>query len=443
MNCSGGEPVTVASHAALSCYEDKKPEWGKEINIEKAVFNTGHHTTLQHYFYTFFIEGVSVGDVTFGLHLANPFYDTSQRSGRFCAAMFSNPDHQGMEDYIKRFWPKFKGLSFAAVQGYITYALQVYNNNLKKAVNLTDGFIQKERPHANEKYRTTNSPKIAQEQMRVFIPVIFPTGMEYTINLSTLVAMYRSAWSPVMKEVTEQMKNLVIQRTPDLSFMFEREDKEDSSVSMFEGESLKRITYKPDLILIGITGEESFVKPDPKDLHPVDLLHFLPNYMPNNVGEIRTEISLSVATMGQDQRHRTIRRGKPVFTGEFYLPPVPTALCLESEARKVYDMWLYLRGSIPDSLHTVLAPYGAVVAYRKTTSFNAGIHEQGKRLCWCAQEEIYHLSRLLQQELDIDSPLQGMFSTSCVVSGKCGEGNRCCGRSMSMMKKCPFPERRV
>ena len=72
-------------------------------------------------------------------------------------------------------------------------------------------------------------------------------------------------------------------------------------------------------------------------MHPVDLLHFSPELMDNNVSEIKTNIEISVATMGQDQRHRTVRRSQPGFSGRFYLPPIPDSIDLEKEAIKIYS----------------------------------------------------------------------------------------------------------
>ena len=113
----------------------------------------------------------------------------------------------------------------------------------------------------------------------------------------------------------------------------------------------------------------------------------------------------------------------------------------------------------------VLAPYGAMVAYEKVGSFNAIIHEQGKRLCWCAQEEISNLSR--QMRLSLKGELEKsaanatslasaqlwqmrlaeflrIFEAPCYRTGKCAEGVRYCGRDMSLRENGDyFPKRRA
>ena len=444
VNWPARDPIEGISHAARVCYQDSAPEWGKTIDIKGRLFDTGHHTTFQHVHYTFLIENISVGDVTFGLHLANPFYNTSQRSGRFCAGMFAKPDFEMLGSYIRRYWPEIDGDIFADVLKYIKEVIDIYGSHIEKAVSKTKEFIKQERPYANDKYLEQNGPKIAQEQMRVFIPVVFPTALEFTINLSALAALYRSAWSPVMKDVTQKMVNLVLEKWTGLNFLFERQKDPQyifPAVGGYIGLGGKR--KKPCLDLISSDRSENFIRPESEDLHPLDILHFSPWLMDNNVSEIKTEIEISVATMGQDQRHRTVRRSKPYFTGRFYLPPVPNSLDLENRGLQLMERWhsLIIK-KIPDTLICILAPYGAMVKYQKSASYNAAIHELSKRLCWCAQEEIYYLARSLREQLKNHS-IVGVMSPNCVLTGKCGEGVRYCGRDLKRLKDNPFPERRI
>jgi hypothetical protein len=167
--------------------------------------------------------------------------------------------------------------------------------------------------------------------------------------------------------------------------------------------------------------------------------------MDNNVQHLRTKICISLATMGQDQRHRTIDRSEPRFTNNFYLPPIPRALKLEKEALEVMKKWNELAKKVPASLVALLAPYGAMVTYTKSGNLNAICHEQGKRLCWCAQEEIYNLSVQLRQQLIeaacTDEALLSIFEPPC-LRGKCPEGKRYCCRNL-MDKDNYFPERKI
>lgn len=171
--------------------------------------------------------------------------------------------------------------------------------------------------------------------------------------------------------------------------------------------------------------------------------------MDNNIHDIKTAVEISLACMGQDQRHRTIRRGQPVLTGNFYLPPVIALLPGMLETAKEYlRLWLKLTKSVPPTLAVALAPYGAMVVYDKSGSLNAIFHEQSKRLCWCSQEEIYHLGRLLRIAIESikgkKSPLLRVLEPPCFRAGRCLEGSRCCGRDISLRKSGDyFPERKV
>jgi len=441
------KPLELASHAALICYQAETPEMGKMIDVENRLYKVGHHTTLQHFFLTFCVEGIAVGDITFGMHLANPFYNSDQRSGRYCAKMFVEPDFNRIEDYIKTLWPEVGSAARAEVMDYIKKGVSVYRNNITPATDLAKINIKEERPFANEKYIEMNAPKIAQEQMRSFISVIFPTAFDFTVNLTTLAAMHESAWTPAMRAVTQKMVDAAIAKFPEIAFMFAGKKALDWAMTIPSASSID-IKYKPSLELLGIEGAGEFSLPEQEMMHPIDKLHFLPGMMENSFGEIRTKIEISVATMGQDQRHRTISRSQPKFTGNFYMPPIVKELKLEKEALSLMDGWISVSKKIPATLAMVVAPYGAMVSYKKNGSFNAIAHEQAKRLCWCAQEEIYHIGRCLRQAVvkksGQENKMVNMFEPLCYSGGLCAEGSRFCGRDISLRKSGDyFPERKI
>lgn len=437
------------SFVAKGCYQAEKPKIGELINIKNALFETGHHTTLQHNAFSFFIEGIAISDVTFGLHLASPFYNSSQRSGRFCGKMFDNPDFDFLSAYIRRYWPNIPEEQHKGIMDFVGSGIRMYRDNIAKATEVAKQFIKEERPFASEKYIEQNAPKFAQEQLRVFISTIFPTALTFTINLSALVAFYRVAWSPPLIDIITLMADILLQKYPELGYMFVRRDGNNPFSQLPRVEPLRwldGILVKPKSHLDSVGNSSKFINPLPEDVHPLDLLHFDPIYMDNNVEEIKTKVEISIATMGQDQRHRTVERSKPNFTGNFYLPPIPKHLGLESEALGIMESWLSLwSNEIPQTLSTAIAPYGAMVGYRKSASYNDAIHETAKRLCWCAQEEIFHLNLSLRKQVvsqeGKDSPLLQIFSPHCVRTGKCGEGNRYCGRDIKN-SSC-FTERKI
>ena len=182
-------PEFLASHAAKMCYENEVSEVGKLIDVKSRLFNTGHHTTLQHNYFTFMIDGISVSSVYFGLHLTHQFYNSDQRSGRF-SKMYNNPDLNYIKNHLSSYFEE-KEVNLAL--DFIGYGLSIYKNNINKIIEYAKDKIKQERPFATEKYIELNSSKIAQEQLRMFISMIMPTALDYTINLSSLFTLYRTA----------------------------------------------------------------------------------------------------------------------------------------------------------------------------------------------------------------------------------------------------------
>lgn len=456
------DPIELAQFGGNLCYDGVIPIFGaSKLNVEKGLFEKGHHTTLQHWSATFVVEGIAVSDITFGFHLANPFYNTGQRSGRYCSDMFKKPDYvEAIRDYVKKFWPQVSEDETVEIVDYVKFGVDVYNVNFSRAEKIALSFLCDERPYApfevsaEQKKRglkghVDNASKIAQEQLRVLMSTIFPTAFIHTITLTALAASHESASTPATKYVTGEMARLIIEKFPKLAFMFKEEKRRKDEFNIQKPDIVILNTKnKPGFNLIGVTGEELFVNPEAETKHPLDKLHFLPETMDNSVGGIETEVELSVATMGQDQRHRTIGRGLPQFTGSFYIPPIMVEMGLEKEGMELMGRWIALWKKLPGTLAMILAPYGAMVKYRKRGSFNAILHEQGKRLCWLAQEEIYHAGRLLrvaiEKEKGSDSELLGIFDPPCYKTGVCGEGNRYCGRDLKVRKTGDyFPERKV
>lgn len=445
------EAEELIAFGAHSCYQGEAPKLGAKMDIKNRLFNVNHHTPFQHGHYTFFIEGIAVGDVTLGLHLANVFYNSGQRSGRFCSAMFKNPNFDEMANYINSYY-QLNPFIFSDVMGYLRFGYDVYNSHLADAESLAKKFLECERPYASEGYMQQNVPKMAQEQMRVFIPVIFPTALTYSVNLSALVALYHIAWSPPLKDLTQKMADLVLKDSPQLQFIFYRSDKTSDELPVVR-EMLSPVcgtSIKPHTYVISFGNPNDFLVPARSDMWPIDLLPFDPGFMDNNTEELKTDIEISLATMGQDQRHRTVRRSQPIFTGNFYLPPIPKTLLLDERALILMWRWrrnIFENPDVPLSLACSLAPYGAMVKYRKSASYNALAHEFSKRLCWSAQEEIYHASmqvaQRITQKFGSDCPLLQVMKPPCVMNGVCGEGKRFCGRDIREASKNPLGERKV
>lgn len=440
-------PSILASHAAKTCYEPTTPQIGKTIDVKSRLFDTGHHTTLQHNYFTFAIDNISVYSVCFGLHMASPFYNTDQRSGRF-SKMYDNPDMNEVRAHLKRYAKN--GVFHWEVIDFIRNGLEIYADNKAHVTQLARDAIARERPNASEKYIEQNAPKFAQEQLRMFISMIAPTGMDYTINLAALAALWRTAWNPEMRDVVFQMVECVRDRHPDIAYMFDESkrstEKDDWNPAGGNVDNIG-VALKPTAHVIGYRySDEKFASPVGPDM--VDLSYFSPKYMDNSQMYVISNVEVSAATLGQDQRHRTIKRSVPEFTGKFYLPPLLQAAGLDGVANDYIRSYYKLKQNMSLMEWAMIAPYGAMVRYNKSADMNALLHEQAKRTCFCAQEEIYHLGTQLRSDLancmGTDSKLIQALAPHCYKTGKCCEGVRFCGRDIAQrMRDNYFTDRQI
>ncbi len=429
------DPKELAAYMAKRCYGAEIPKLGDMIDLESTTFNPGHHSVFEHYYLNYDIEGIPVGLVTFWLH-THPFYNTSQRSGRFCRDMFKGSDAEEILNMIKEFYPKLENDNLNNIKNYLELCFRIFNSSLTNAKDLVKEIFLQERPHANEEYIKKNAPKFAREQIRAFLPVIFPSGLGFTIDIITLASIYRSAPNEIARQITQEMANLLLEKAPDLEYLFQREN-EEYSIMMPD---VCSIAENPSIVINGITNALLAVRPEKKDITPVDLLHFKQKYMQNNVARIDTTVSLSLIGLGQKQRHRTVSRSDPKFTGSFYLPPIAKNLGLKNSGLKIMNEWIRVGKNLPPFLAMILAPYGAMVSYAENSSLNATIHEVLKRSCFCTQEEMYQLAIQLINQLK-ESPLNhivDIFSPHCHGNGSCIEGDRYCGKNI---RDKSFPKR--
>ncbi|MBO7508802.1 MAG: FAD-dependent thymidylate synthase [Alphaproteobacteria bacterium] len=431
-------PTVLASHAARTCYSADVPKLGDTIDVKNRLFKTGHHSTLEHNYFTFNIDGIPVSSCVFGLHLTAPFYDTDQRSGRF-SKMYDNPDMDEIRNMLETYYPYDKAADIHNVCDFVEMGLDTYAKNIGRVTETARDAIHRERPRASEKYVESNAPKFAQEQLRMFVSMIAPTALDYTIDLASLTSFYRTAWNPFMWDVVAKMAAIVTSpvNNPDIAYMFDtyaRPWVNDWSPQF--AKEYRGIKKKPEFKLLDYKYSDKWFVEN-KALDTVDTLQFDPHYMNNSLMYVDSKIHVDAgATMGQDQRHRSIQRSQPYFTGYFYLPPLLVKAGLKKDADKFMKSYYALRDNddISRSMLLSVAPYGAMVEYSKHANLNALMHEQGKRTCWCAQEAIYHIScdlrRDLGQCIGTNAKLMKYLTPPCLSMGKCPEGPRCCGRDI-------------
>lgn len=445
IDCFHHTATEIAENAGFWCYQAEPPVMGEEqMNVEKSVFNTSHHTTIGHKHYMFRINGASIGAYTFGLHLGAPFYDSDQRSGRFCLKMFETDDTTPIEHFVRQFWPELTEHQYAVACRFAAHGLRLFREATPRGEVLMAEQIRRERPKASEKYIASNARKFAQEQLRMVVPIAFPTGGVYTLSLIGIVQLWQTAWTRELRFITDRMRDLVLKRDPEVSYMFNEARRGRMWTPAYREGAFE--CYQPELDLLPPVGDwNNIVLPQPEDMHPVDTLQYHPGYMRNQTIAVHTRVRISLATMGQDQRHRTIHRSNPILTGGFYSPFMITKCIETAEIEALMREYTDLRGSLPEDLVFALAPYGAMVEYEKLAPINAFTHEHSKRECWCAQEEISNLSLILRKQIEErygkDCKVLKLLAPPCYSNGgKCVEGDRFCGRNI-ITKDAPNADR--
>ncbi len=429
----------LASHAARVCYSINPETLNQPIDIKARLFDPGHHTTLQHNFFTFFVEDIPVSAVAFGLHLVSPHYNSDQRSGRY-SKMYNAPDFGALRDSLLTFYPEAPA---DKIMAWVEKGVKIYQDNIAPLTELAAKQIKSERPFVAEKYMIQNAPKIAQEQLRIFISQLAPTALDFTVNLSALTALYRVAWSDEMRLATQQMADLVVAENPEIGYMFDtnkRVTKWTPDILSYQA----KIMTEPAVKILGTLGDENDVATEPL-ADSLDTLPFAPGTMKNTQFLVQSEVECSCATFGEDQRHRSIKRSAPAFTGAFYVPPLVAEAGLTDTAKNYMQEWLDLAKECGHDVATLISPYGAMVKYKKTGDLNALVHEQAKRTCWCAQEEIYHMAVKLRSELKNkikNESVLARFAPPCLARGLCQEGVRYCGRNLKA-KENYFPKRKI
>lgn len=439
-----------AQLAGATCYQanvEAACNAAKKINAEKVLFKSGHHTTFQHpeHMLKFYLDNIPVSLVTFGLHMTHPFYNTSQRSGRYCMDMFTKKSRSQLEEYVENFLKVLTNIHenfHPAVIGWVFDGIDFFNENIDAVTELAKVALLKERP--NYKGDIDNQARrIAQDQLRCVISTIVPTGLQHTINLTTLYAMNLVAWNYPLKVLFQNMHYELLRRNfPNLikdinytgkEFTPEFENYGDVMIATEVGIT---VGEEPNDDLINQITDTYLSK---ENLRSLNILPFSP--LTNTVscyGERRVSatVEIPVITYGQDQRHRTIKRSNPTIINKFYLPPLLRQLSGAAEFCKQYTERYFELCTIlskADMLHFV--PYGVMVRYTKTADVNAYLHCVNKRLCWNAESTIASMeNKILHQLYESDKIPIG---PPC-EHGSCHEGKRFCGRDLKNRIKREF-----
>jgi hypothetical protein len=437
-----------AQLAASVCYKKSFADAymsADKIDVKHIIYPSEHHTTLQHapMYVTLELNDIPVSLVTFGLHLMHPFYNTCQRSGRYCTGMFkldNGVSTGAIDSYVRGFIKDYLHVSnyHDKIVDWVVSGFRFFNNELSKVSDIAEIAMASERPNYTRNRRSM-AERIAQEQLRCVISTIVPTGLQYTINILALASMCKAAWNSPLKYLTKKMLDTAIvdPRLRDLygdilsdntTYLWSPKILK-HKCDIIESPIVKLISCPPDYVLTKIGRYKKF--------HDrIDLTQFHPdaNLIDKAyTSDIESELSVSVATFGQDQRHRSISRSNPEITGDFYIPPLLRNNQRYTEFISEHmDKYLGLCRDVgvQNMLHFI--PYGAVVKYIRKADTRGWFHSQRKRLCFNAQEEISKVSELELKQMP--KIIFKYVSEPCCGDG-CIEGNRYCGRDLVDKKR--------
>lgn len=431
----------MAQIAASNCYQPDLVSVLKhagKIDVKRSLFDTGHHTTLQHadHYLSYRIDNVPVSLVTFGLHMMHPFYNSSQKSGRYSVDMFR--DKKSLLDYICKFIDTYcRHVSDdienfkSNVISWVTSGHTIFNNHLEEVVDLARDALRVERPHYDSKGLERQARRIAQEQLRVFISTIVPTSLIHTINVSSLYALDRVAWNKPFGDLVDAMIDNI--NDSDVDFGVSPNTRrhwapvrESFDVCVTKDINVKLLSKSDYAASILTAYFDDYVTPS-----SIDTFFFDPRCDPMSIVHdhtVKVRVTVPVLTYGQDQRHRTIQRSVPELTGSFYVPPLLRQLPhIDELCERYMETYLNLCTAYGSDTMLYFIPYGAMVTYTKQADVRAYAHCVLKRLCWNADSMIAEMERKTLTQLygSEEYPI----GPRCVVD-RCREGSRWCGRDI-------------
>lgn len=434
---NGISPIDISIGSARSCYSSKIKlpsdihDWEGKYDLALDLKKSGHHTTLQHVYFTFAMSGISRLSIWRFFH-AHRFYNSDQVSQRYALIDKEN------------FYIDENLLNIKDVYELNNTLIGIYE---KLIVILEDDYKSSE-----NKVEVKNAKKKAMENARYILPQSVSAHMYHTINLSTLLKYYKGRYSAPnatieIASIIEKMVESVLMEHEDLKYLFEDIDKKNKNIYKYN-ETLNNVNFsimKKDVELLNVSEIQHSV--DHSFYADTDALYFLFNNL-ESTSNVKLKMNISLSADSQNQRHRTSVGVREDLTkniartigtlSEFianqYIPEVfyknEIALDLYYEAlEQIYKVII----NTDISYAPYLLPNSNKVIIIEQTNYSDFIHKSKTRLCLNAQEEIRFLTYKVIDEFKDAGLSIDMLAPPCVfnkISGIkpfCTEGNRFCG----------------
>lgn len=490
--------VALAYAAARTCYSEELvfpnvfPEdrsSGKAmVSLAQSTYQAGHHTLWQHPNFVFALQGVSRLLVWSLLH-SFPYYNTSQQSQRYVRV---NPEAVVIPPLGKDSPNPLERYSLELYQDVLALMM----NGYQQLIDLLRPVVALEyRKIVPEKRKGFDSEveKKAQEVARYVLPLATKTNLYYTVSLLTLMRLWRLCQgfdvSAEARLVVGMMIQAVKERDPLFGQILEEplpveeiheakllsaqhlclpEDIE-QAVSEFDG-ALKgwpsrlvdwsaqseatlaaaarnvlglpfsRLTDEAAIALVLDPAQNPYLA---QTLN-LTAQAKLAKVMAHSHWTFRE--SLSNTCDAQAQRHRTTPSSRPVLWGFLSEEPdyvTPTLIRQDEKALRYYEdlmarVWKGIREfrnwGAPAEFAAYLLPNAVTIRGFTSTDLAALWHKAKMRLCYNAQEEIWHLLVAQVREVDRVAPNIGKWLLApcqirrlAGITPYCPEGSRYCG----------------
>jgi flavin-dependent thymidylate synthase len=479
------KPTSVAVASAMSCASSNLifPEDVKNTDLALELLTSGHTTTLEHYYVTLALSGVSRHLIWSLLH-AHPHYNSEQVSQRY-VPMSAESVHV---PYSLERHPEKRSFFVQHVERCFTD----YDHLVKSLTPvMADLYYARNAQKKNDKRFARAPERLAIETARYVIPTAVTAHLYHTVNLLTLLRyravaadpeygeeatlLVETAWDQLLKldpSLRPLLNKVPIGRSRLADLDSYNPDRADNFIETFDRVLMgtRRYSHLTDwtphsdvmIELIGGTTIAGFDKRNHPDETIAELLLSSKRQEPgvlnvdpvSKAGMLGRQViyqfakRISLTGDSQNQRHRATPGARPLLlnqlgTNSTYEVPGPIRRVGGAIERRY-------RASVEESIRAAnefarwhdenpnlalyLLPNAFQVRFNETADLTSFRHKCHMRLCLNAQEEIWDATKEeVEQVSQIHPEIGRHLAPPCVgrfqanIKPTCPEGKRFCG----------------
>lgn len=446
-------PSNVAVGSARSCYsgrlitpedvsnwkDENETSWDKKERLLKELFESGHHTTMQHSTMTFQISGISRLLIWRLLH-SHAHYNSDQMSQRYAKVKPTE------ESY---YYPD-------SINPALTHNL--FEKSYSTYEKLTE-ILTKDFEKSTNKVEAKNAKKKAMELARYVLPQATTAHLYHSINLITALRYIKAASilpeaETEAKELAENLKIQIIQWDPQYATLIDVLDKMKVSFPEIDLDKFPKIHKGKKSAVFniihgyGYSSTSNIASPIAISslFHPME-----------SMGGFSVKMKISLSADAQNQRHRMspglrpdlikyykehyLEKGWKDFSDIFF---IPEKIIANQEAFDMYVEFLEYNRLLINKLFNMegvnekdipyFFPNALLIEIVERNDFSNFAHKAKLRTCLNAQEEIRLITEEIIEDLDKHHVEEvSEFVPPCVsrnragINPACSEGVRFCG----------------